>query len=386
MVRSIWLRRVGPGAIALVAVGLLASTTLGARDGTSVPRECGDADRLASLPARADRRAPEPSAGARPWFRLDPALDPSGALAGQRLTTGRADGTGTQAMDLPPESFASGPFGRVVLVGTDDGSGSRLVAVDVVAGCTTAVYRSADIVRRATIAPDGRSVLVFRLERRTRADDGIWRVPLAGDGPATRILPALDPDPRFGITWSTDLVWSTDDSELAIQSCGEIACRTRVFTPGTGALRLVDDPDLGPAIGLAGDHLVAYLACLGMPCPIVAVAIADGTRRILADDAGPAVLIATDDGPRLVLRHVAHGRRVLSSVSLDDAVDRDLGAVPAGFEILAGSGWSGSGTALPPGWIALTPGGRFPAGSGEPAPILRHVPDGRSSAFDEVLP
>src|SRR5450759_4222009 len=79
------------------------------------------------------------SGGGAAWFSLDPDLDPEGSVAGQRLTLGDLAGGPARRLDLPPESFASGPVAGRILVGDDDGRMSRLRVVDVAAGCVTEI-------------------------------------------------------------------------------------------------------------------------------------------------------------------------------------------------------------------------------------------------------
>ena len=389
MVRFAWLRRAGPGIVAVTAAGLVASTTLGARDRPWTPPACVGHDRTdvepEARPGVAADRAVTTASGTAAWFRLDPVLDASGGLSGQRLVVGRADRTAGWTLGLDRESFAAGPFGAIVLAGTDDGSGSRLLALDVVAGCTTTLDTSSDVIRRATVGQDGRSVIEARVERSSRTDLGIWQRHLDDGTAATRIVEPLGTDARFGRTWSTEFLWALDRTNLAIQSCGASACRTRILDPASDSVDLVADPDLGQAIGLADGRLVSYLACRGLPCPIVAVELATRTRRSLASDAATAVVIASDDGPRLVHEDLGGPRPFLRSVALDGLAGRDLGPVPTGLHLAAGPAWSAAGFDAPPGWAMLAPDGRMSAGRVAPAPILRHVLDGRSVAVDSVL-
>ena len=118
--------------------------------------------------------------------------------------------------------------------------------------------------------------------------------------PAVRILDPIAPDARFGRTFSTEFMWDLDGERLAVQSCGEFACRTRLIDPRGGVAQMLDEPDLGLLVGVDGDSIVTYADCRGLPCPIVSTDIATGERRTVADAAGAATLIATDDGPRLV--------------------------------------------------------------------------------------
>lgn len=383
MLRSRWLRRAGPGIAALGAVAVLASTTLGARDHPWVPPDCADVRGGAGPAARVGPPGASP-VGRGPWFRLDPVLDGDGALHGQRLAIGQAGGASPRMLDLPPESFAAGPFGAVVLVGRDDGIESRLVALDALDGCATVLATSTDVIRRATVSPDGTQLVEHRVDRRTRVDLGTWRRPLDGSRGAVRILPPIDADPRFGRTWSTTFAWD-EDRALAVESCGEVACRTRVVgATGSSDLALAD-PDVGTTLGLANGRLVSYLACRGLPCPIVATDMASGHRRVLVDDAGSAVVIATAAGPRLVHVRAGPDGTTLHSQSLDGSHGVDLGPVPNGYDLEVDPARSGAGMDVPPGWVVLAPHGRLPIDRLDPSPILRHVLDGRSASTEEVL-
>ena len=102
--------------------------------------------------------------GAAAWFRLDGIVDGAGTLAGQRVTVGRLGGAG-RTIDLPPESFATGPWDGRVLVGADDGARSRLSLVDVGQGCAMAVAVEDAVVRSALVTPDGAAVVEHRVDR-----------------------------------------------------------------------------------------------------------------------------------------------------------------------------------------------------------------------------
>ena len=269
MVEHRWLRAIGPGVIALGAMVAVGASTGAARGRPLTPLACDGsvATMVAATPGTTAPAAGDPAIGA--WMRLDPTLDADGALAGQRLSMGVSERTLTKVMELPPESFAAGPFGQRLLVGADDGAASRLFTIDVATGCMSSLAQETAVIRRATISPDGRAVYESRVDRTTRADLGVWRRPFDPASPATRILDPLPADARFGRTWSTEFTWSVDRDRLAIQSCGATACRTRVFDPARGGrpTRLVADPALGPLVGLAGGRAIAYDACRGLPVP-----------------------------------------------------------------------------------------------------------------------
>src|SRR6476619_6780400 len=88
MVESRWLRWIGPGVVALGAVGFIASTTLGAAVRPWVPSACAGPPTDRSAAARHTEPAALGDLRGTPWFRLDAVLDGNGALNGQRLALG----------------------------------------------------------------------------------------------------------------------------------------------------------------------------------------------------------------------------------------------------------------------------------------------------------
>jgi hypothetical protein len=370
--------------IALVGVASIASTAFGAGQRPWTARVCGD--------EAGDRAAAARSAGPiglgdlrlEAWFRLDPQLDREGALQGRRLALGTGGDRSSRIMDLPPESFAAGPFGRIVLVGADDGSTSRLEAVDVARECSWAVAQESAVIRRATFVPAGQTIYETRVDRSTRADLGVWARPLDGASPAVRVLEPIATDDRFGRTYTTEFGWDVAGRSLAIQSCGETACRTRIFDPLGKTPRTIAEPDLGAMIGLDGTVLVTYEACPGFPCAILAVDLETGARSTLAEAGAVAVVISTLDGPRLVHEFFAESGVALRAVALDGASASDLGGLPQGLRLHATPGIADSATRVPPGWVALGPDGRLPVDGPSAQIKFRHVPDGTTVQLDEV--
>ena len=129
-----------------------------------------------SLPRATASLRPSPNYAAAPWYRLDPVLDRDGALAGQRLTIGLDGERTARTLDLAREAFAAGPFGAVVLVGSDDGTTSRVQAVDVASGCAWPIVDERDVIRRATSIRPARSS--------TRCASIARPVPTSGSGDA----------------------------------------------------------------------------------------------------------------------------------------------------------------------------------------------------------
>jgi hypothetical protein len=310
-----WIRGAVPiGMLALVgAWGISRPPLLAAADPVWQPPRCTDA----GPPGR-----PSDGRGAAAWYRVDGVLDSAGTLSGQRLRLGLAGGV-THRMDLPAESFATGPVGSVVLVGANDGRRSRLSLVDVARSCSTEVADDPAVVRSALLEPGGMTLVEHRVDRVTRADLGVWRVPLAG-GRSTRILGGAVADATYGRTFSTELRIASD-GRVVVTSCGDRACRTRIADATSN--RVTQVGPTGPVVGVwRGGGVVAYGLCLGSPCPVMRFGD-DGDVSMLAADAGRAALA----GDRLVFQVPGGG---LDAVDLRDgsrhAVDPSGGLDPVG--------------------------------------------------------
>jgi hypothetical protein len=384
MVESRWLRWIGPGVIALGAVGFIASTTLGAAGRPWAPNACSGPRSELMAGARDPGATDIAVIRGAPWYRLDPVLAADGALHGQRLAIGLEGDPAVRTLVLPAESFAAGPFGRLILVGSDDGAVSRLEAFDPAAGCAWSVAEDQAVIRRATMDPAGTGIYEMRVDRVSRADLGIWFRPIDARTPARRIMAPPTIDGRFGRTWSTTFAWDLAGDRLAIQSCGEAACRVRVLDIAGGLPEILDAPDLGVLIGLDGERVVTYGACRGLPCPVVSTDLATGERRVLATEAGSAVLVSSPNGATLVHEaRLATGRR-LSAVALDTGHVVDVGAIPADLRLLSSPAGADAATRLPSGWVVLAPDGRLPSDGHAGDPQLRRITDGLTVQLDEA--
>ena len=383
MAESRWLRWIGTGIVALGAVGVIAATTLGAGDRPWAPPACSRPPGDVIAAVRAPRPVTPAGLPGEVSFRVGPLLDRAGALSGQRLAVGVGDARVTRSWELPRESFADGPWGGEILVGTDDGTVSRIYALDAAAGCARTLATERDVIRRATVDPLGAAIIETRVDRVSRADLGVWRRALDG-GPARRLLEPLAADARFGRTFSTELAWDVKGDRLAIQSCGEVACRTRIVARDGRLAAELALTDLGPLVGIDGDRLVSYGACRGLPCPIISTDLVTGARRILVADGGPAIVVASPDGAQLVSEAPSATGRVLRSVALDGVQPTELGPIPDGLALRLDVARSAAATRIPQGWVLL---------AGDPAAVdrpsarsqLRRIPDGATVPFDEVI-
>lgn len=369
MVESRWFRRAGPGIAAVGALVVIASTTLGARSPEWDPPACDHPVGPAAAPIGA-------------WYRIDPVLV-DGVWSGQRLTLGRAGVGRPWRVDLDAESFASGPLGGTVLVGTDDGVASSLALFDLGAGCRWDLATERDVVRHATLSPDRRSVYEHRVDRGSRADIGVWRRPLDGGAPA-RMVGAIEADPRFGPTWRTELTWSADGRTLIIESCGEIACRFRLVGEDGRARHVAPDPSVGDAIGLTDDRLVAHGACRGLPCPLLSIEVGTGQTSVLERAAGRAVIGRDGQGRPAVIHEVGADGHAIRVVGADGRERAVLDIEPGLGRLVANPGWSSGAAEHAPDWILLGPEGRLPIDGSAPA-FLRHVGDGRTVSLEETV-
>lgn len=385
MVEARWLRWFGPGAVALGVLGLIASTTLGAGSRPWSPGPCAGPPSGGITAARDPGATSLPDLRGAPWFRLDSVLDGDGALTGQRLALGIEGERTVRALDLAAEAFAAGPFGRLVLAGSDDGRASRVQAIDVAAGCAWALPDEGSVVRRATIDPTGEFVYEMRVDRASRADLGVWRRSMDGRMPPIQVLTPIPDDGRFGRTFSTEFAWDIAGDRLAVQSCGEAACRTRLVSPRGGPTVMLDEPDLGLLVGVDGDQVVTYETCRGFPCPIVSTDLGSGDRQVLAPAGGYAVVVASPDGSRLIHENGSADARGLRAVSLDGTSATDLGRLPPGLRLEPSPVHAAAATRLPDGWVLLAPDGRLPIDGTTDRPQLRHVPDGSTVTLDEAL-
>lgn len=362
MLEARWGRRLGPGIAALAGVLAIATTTIGAPTVEGRPP-----------PDCAGHAAGGPASVGSPWFRLQPILV-DGTRHGQRMDIGRGRGR-AWTMALGSESFATGPSGGRVVVGSDDGRRSTVAMVDTARGCQIpGLATSDDVIRTAVLTADGAHLYEFRVRRADRADLGVWRRSV-GAQDAVRVVPPIVVDDTFGRTWSTTLHWATDGQRLIVASCGEVACRFRALDPADGSVATVADTTLGAVVGSVGDDLVVRGACRGLPCPVVRVDIPSG-RTTVVDHAAGAVALALDaEGrPRLIADDTEIGGG-LRALSLDGHDSTDLAALTPDDRVLAPGPEFGS--ELPRGWFAT---------DGPMGLRARSVVDTTARPFEEVRP
>jgi hypothetical protein len=315
------------------------------------------------------------------WYRLDPILDAAGGLDGQRMVVGRVGHRGGFELPLSVESFASGPVGGQILVGSDDGRRSSVRIVDVARWCAAVVHEGRELIRRAVFDAAGGGIVEFRLDRATRADLGVWSRPVNGAKP-TRLLEPLAPNARIGRVFATGLSWSTDGRRLVVTSCGEAACIVRILDRANGRVTPIDDPRIGEVIGLVGNNLVAYGGCPVLPCDIVAMDLRSGHVRSIATLAGLAAM-SLDGRVGVVAFEDFAARGHLRVVRLDGTEPRTL-PLDNGLRLVPGADRALAALELPAGVIAVAPGSR-PTRALAPATFI-NLADGRRLPAAEVVP
>ena len=317
---------------AFIALRFQAGVEAGPRSEVPRPTACSGSPIIAGEPIA-------PQVGT--WWKTIELLDRAGSLVGRQLFVGR-NGPPQAVVDLAAESAVSGPVGGIVVATTDDGRQSEVRLVSVREDCAWVAYSAPSVVRSAILDPRDGTLFLHLLDRSTRADTGVWRLGGAAGNIAESVLsaPPLDATSAaggsVGIVWSTELRLDPRGSRLAVQSCGAGGCVIRVFDLRDDLAQplVVGGPSQGDLLGFAGDELVTWSRCPGLPCSVVSWNPANGRRRILVDDARSAGL--TGDGRRLVA--VVSWGPAPRALEIDPATgaDRPLPGLPAGLEPVPG--------------------------------------------------
>jgi hypothetical protein len=360
-----------PGAARGTGAGVALSSPAGHGIGT-----CRSGAPVGSTRALAPVRVPVGAAAAlrdAAWYRLDPILDEAGSLSGQLFMAGRLGETGDVELTLAAESFAAGPVGGHVLVGTDDGARSRVESIDIAGRCARLIHEGPELIRRAILDPARPRMFEFRLDRGTRSDLGVWSRPLDGS-PPTLVVAPLAPNARIGRIFTTSLSTSADGGRLIVQSCGESACLTRILDVATGILATIDDEHVGEVLGLTADRLIAYGGCLGLPCRVLARDLRTGADTELAGEAGLARLVASSAGPALVFEDYRAGG-ISRVVGVDGTVRRAIDQRDETVRLIPSPERALAGIELPAGWVAFADRGR-PGGPQRGAAIYVRIADG----------
>lgn len=339
---SFWL---GPPLALAAAAVVLGAFQPGAEAGGRVtPRPagvCADA-----APARRGTAAVRGT-----WWRIVDRLDVNGTLVGRTLFAGRGGATNL-TLELGAESSASGPVGGIVVVTSDDGRFSHVWLVSAAEGCSWLVHRSLDVVRSAILDPSNGSVLAHVVARETRVDKGTWRITgLDPDASIELVLGPLPPQRNVGPIWATELRLDPSGRRLAVQSCAEVSCVTRIVQlDGSGvAAAQVGGLEQGSIIGIAGNRLIAWAHCQGYPCAVQAWRIGVAKPETLIDLAAGAAL--TGDGRHLLAVLDMTGRA--TRLDLNGKAGQRIRGIAAGDLPLVGGIGAYAGFEVGPAEVAI---------------------------------
>lgn len=288
MSRRRWAIWLGPP-IALVAIALaLMRFQAGAEAGGRTTVQAADA--CAATPIKKNGQGrPDLTPAHGSWWALSGRLDADGALVGKHLALGRG-GAANLALDLGSDALASGPNGGIVALTSDDGRHSQIRVVGLEQGCSFVVHETAELARGAILDPADGSVLTHLVDREGRADLGTWRL-ADGTGDPVLVAPALEPDPERGPNWVTDLRLEAESRLLAVQSCTDMGCLTRVFDLRRGLVPVARfEGGQGSIIGLSAEAAITWAACFGFPCPIQRWDLATGEVTTVVEKAESAAV------------------------------------------------------------------------------------------------
>lgn len=231
-----------------------------------------------------------------------------GEETGRRLAFGARRG-GRVAVELPAESFVVGPFDDQLIYGfhrTESGSEVRSLSLDT--GCDIRLALPAGIVRSALPEPSGAGLYVHAVtDDGERRDAGVTRIDLAGGGSAPALEPIV-PEGEFGPIFSTQLAWAGHE-RLLVQSCGFRACQTRVADLATGEVATHATPH-GMLVAVSSTELIAFAAEHDRPTQLLAVNLATGEVRTIAEEVFEAELVEGVDTTRLMIETPAGWQEV----------------------------------------------------------------------------
>ena len=328
--------------LAFLAIGLVLSQFQPGAEagGKTAPPKAGACAGAAPLGRAMDAAAK--AVGHGTWWRLTDTLDGAGTLVGRTLFAGRAAKT-TLTMSLGTESMARGPVGGLLVVTNDDGRSSELRVVSISDGCSWLVHRDANVLRSAILDPATGAAFVHVLQRETRIDLGVFRAAaLDPDASLERIVEPLAPQADLGRIWATELRLNEDGTALAVQSCSDQGCLTRVLALGAFGqpMTIVRGASQGSIIGFAGNRVVTWAFCAGMPCGVQAWTAGAARPAVLAEQASGAGL--TRNGRYLVLVTDMHGhafRVDLGSNTTATVNGVAAGELPLGMSVTATAGF-----------------------------------------------
>lgn len=256
------------GSVALVATLATGVADRPAARAVGPPAAEVDTAELADL-AACGREAVRAIARRTSWSAT-PTLDRAGTLSGWAVAVEvlRAE---PLRFSLPPESSVSEPVDGLAVVTADDGTRSTIAVVSAAGRCATRIAIVDVVVRSGILRRRDGAVWFHAVDRSSRRDLGVWSV-TAPNAEPVRIIAALgahDPSVRrVGRVFHTSLRLSGGGERLAVQSCGERICRTRIVDLASRQEWRIDGPTQGPLVGFDGARATFGDPCHERRCPV----------------------------------------------------------------------------------------------------------------------
>ena len=213
-------------------------------------------------------------------------FDSRGEFSGRAMSiAGRSS-----AISLPAESFVAQPLGDALVYTISTAGRSEVHLIDLASGCDALIARPAGVTRSAILDASGSAVYVHSVTFPGRSDAGVTRYALDGS-PGQQVVPPLPDDARFGLTFGTQLGWSSEGSALFVQSCAIDACRTRLLDVASTGVVTFDADGQGPIVGVTPQHVVTFAECDGLPCAVLSIDRNNASISTVADEAWSATLV-----------------------------------------------------------------------------------------------
>jgi hypothetical protein len=222
---------------------------------------------------------------------VDAVVGSRGEQTGRRLSVQPRRGPRV-VVDLAPDSFVGPPAGGWLIYGEHrPATGSEVRALSLDNGCSVRIAIPDGIVRGALADAAGRYLYVHTVTSAGRRDGGVVRTDIA-TGETSAAPAPFEPDDDFGPIFATSLAWAHGGRSLVVQSCGYLACLTRVLDVTDSRLRTYDAPH-GELVGVSERALIAFAAEHHRPTELLAVDLASGAVVTIADQVLAAEMAGT---------------------------------------------------------------------------------------------
>jgi hypothetical protein len=166
----------------------------------------------------------------------DTTIDQTGTLRGHTLRLGDS------AWHAGPRAFIDGAFEGTLIAGERSRAGTRLRLIDLARGCTTRTIDLRSLVYGSLLQPDG-TLVVSLVERRTRAELGVWRIAPHGSGRPERVIAPPSGPEVTAVPREVTLLGSSLGIRARWCAAGQCVSRGRSLAASSIAALVDLDPD-----------------------------------------------------------------------------------------------------------------------------------------------